>query len=146
MRRIHGEHVDHDVEAGPSAQIVDPAEIHEHPVPHAVGRFHESNELVGCHGDHVLRRAIDELPLVEHGTRVRPGQTLEQRMIERYRTIGVGCIPIVEIDSCCVVAHRLTTGRSISPAMIFSCRLRMPCMRDCGPGGHPGTYISTGTT
>ena len=31
-------------------------------------------------------------------------------------------------------AHRL-----ISPAMILSCRVRIPCIRLCGPGGQPGT-------
>ena len=36
--------------------------------------------------------------------------------------------------------------RTYSPVLIPSWRVRMPCMSDCGPGGQPGTYTSTGTT
>ena len=45
----------------------------------------------------------------------------------------------------CFVHRILWHQRTISPDMILFCSVKIPWISDCGPGGHPGTYTSTGT-
>src|SRR3989304_6997614 len=134
---LQREQADDHLEANPAkAQVGDCGQVDQHCEAGPARRQGEVAQAVLRHDRRVLLTRASPLDVCELREKTCQDGLFRKWVLQRRAGLFPGL---------CFVHLLVGHQRVISPDMILFCSVRIPWISDCGPGGEPGTYTSTGT-